>query len=56
MFQNSGVFAMGTRLAAGLLANKPLHFLPKIGIITSVNAGLTISYKLISDRIPAFYF
>lgn len=51
-FGSAGVFALGTRLAVGLLANKPLHFLPKIGIITSVGAGFTVSYRLISNSIP----
>jgi hypothetical protein len=48
---SAGVFALGTRLAAGLLANKPLNFLPKLGIITSVGAGFTVSYRLISNSI-----
>jgi len=46
-FGSATVFAVGARIAAGLIAKHPMGLIPKIGTIGGTSAGFTIGYRII---------
>jgi hypothetical protein len=48
-FGSATVFAVGSRIAAGLLAKHPMGLIPKIGTIGGTGAGFTVTYRMILD-------
>jgi hypothetical protein len=48
-FGSATVFAVGARIASGLLAKHPMGLIPKVGAIGGTGAGFTITYRIILD-------
>src|ERR1700735_3634153 len=46
---SASVFAVGARIAAGLLAKHPMGLIPKVGTIGGVGSLFTINYRIIMD-------
>jgi hypothetical protein len=46
-FGSATVFAVGARIAAGLVAKHPMGLVPKVGTIGGVGAGFTLTYRMI---------
>jgi hypothetical protein len=46
---SASVFAVGARIAAGLVAKHPMGLIPKVGTIGGVGSLFTINYRIIMD-------
>lgn len=50
---SAGVFTVGAKIAASLLAKSKLGLLPKTGIIGGTGLGFTVSFKLLNQTLPS---
>jgi hypothetical protein len=50
-FGSATVFAVGCRIASGLVAKYPMGLMPKIGTIGGTGAGFTVTYRMILDSV-----